>query len=278
VIQEGTNYARIDEINEERTISESGNYYDTKLVKNARERVFIVGHLTEPGRSGSKIFPIGESGNVAAKEELTVYTLDANYYKGQAKQSRTMIQQVNNPVHSQDRIYSTEGISPCLNSTDGGNQQPFILCDSGPGRKDQLRDETIPPLRANTGAGHNNIICHSTLPRSSKSGKGGTGHLQRDDGISYCVDAANNIAIETPSPEIIKCLTGGGHSGGHHSDMTIIRSGPAIRRLTPIECERLQGFPDNWTEGISDTQRYKCLGNAVSVPVIEFIAKHILTI
>jgi len=46
-----------------------------------------------------------------------------------------------------------------------------------------------------------------------------------------------------------------------------------IRRLTPLECERLQGFPDGWTEGISDIQRYKCLGNAVTVPVIEFIAK-----
>jgi DNA (cytosine-5)-methyltransferase 1 len=42
-----------------------------------------------------------------------------------------------------------------------------------------------------------------------------------------------------------------------------------IRRLTPIECERLQGFPDNWTQGISDSQRYKCLGNAVTVNVIE---------
>ena len=46
-----------------------------------------------------------------------------------------------------------------------------------------------------------------------------------------------------------------------------------IRRLTPLECERLQGFPDGWTEGISDTQRYKCLGNAVTVPVIEYIIK-----
>lgn len=41
-----------------------------------------------------------------------------------------------------------------------------------------------------------------------------------------------------------------------------------IRRLTPVECERLQGFPDGWTEGISDSQRYKCLGNAVTVNVI----------
>jgi len=46
-----------------------------------------------------------------------------------------------------------------------------------------------------------------------------------------------------------------------------------IRKLTPTECERLQGFPDGWTKGISDTQRYKCLGNAVTATVTEFIAR-----
>jgi len=46
-----------------------------------------------------------------------------------------------------------------------------------------------------------------------------------------------------------------------------------IRRLTPIECERLQGFPDNWTAGVSDTQRYKQMGNAVTVNVIEAIGR-----
>jgi DNA (cytosine-5)-methyltransferase 1 len=46
-----------------------------------------------------------------------------------------------------------------------------------------------------------------------------------------------------------------------------------IRRLTPTECERLQGFPDGWTEGQSDTQRYKQLGNAVSVPVVRAVAE-----
>ena len=44
-----------------------------------------------------------------------------------------------------------------------------------------------------------------------------------------------------------------------------------IRRLTPIECERLQGFPDNWTDGQSDTQRYKQCGNAITVNVAEAI-------
>lgn len=47
--------------------------------------------------------------------------------------------------------------------------------------------------------------------------------------------------------------------------------GVKIRRLTPTECERLQGFPDGWTAGISDTARYKCLGNAVTVNVVRRI-------
>ena len=48
-----------------------------------------------------------------------------------------------------------------------------------------------------------------------------------------------------------------------------------IRRLTPIECERLQGFPDGWTEGLSDTQRYKCLGNAVTTNVVSEVIRSI---
>lgn len=51
-----------------------------------------------------------------------------------------------------------------------------------------------------------------------------------------------------------------------------------IRRLTPTECERLQGFPDGWTSMLSDTQRYKCLGNAVTVNVIEAIISKIMQV
>ena len=202
------------------------------FLPQTRKRVFIIGHLTGSERSGRKIFPIGQSGKVDSEKEPTVYTIDANYYKGPAKQQRTM-----------------------------------ILCDSGIHRETQLRNETIPPLRANTGAGHNNIVCHSTFPRNSVSGQGGTGHLQRDDGLVYCCDAANSIAVEV--------------SGIDDS----FKTSNNIRRLTPKEVERLQGFPSGWTsEGldddcnivkISDTQRYKTLGNAVTVPVIEFIAHHI---
>ena len=48
-----------------------------------------------------------------------------------------------------------------------------------------------------------------------------------------------------------------------------------IRRLTPLECERLQGFPDGWTNipGASDSARYRALGNSVAIPCVEFIMK-----
>ena len=52
-------------------------------------------------------------------------------------------------------------------------------------------------------------------------------------------------------------------------------AGLAVRRLTPTECERLQGFPDGWTAGFSDTVRYRMLGNAVCVDVAEWIAKRL---
>ena len=51
--------------------------------------------------------------------------------------------------------------------------------------------------------------------------------------------------------------------------------GYIFRKLTPIECERLQTFPDNWTEGISDTQRYKALGNSWTVDVVAHIFKNL---
>ena len=49
-----------------------------------------------------------------------------------------------------------------------------------------------------------------------------------------------------------------------------------VRRLMPIECERLQGFPDGWTDGQSDSARYRQLGNAVAVPVVEWIGRRIV--
>jgi len=60
-----------------------------------------------------------------------------------------------------------------------------------------------------------------------------------------------------------------------YKDPKVVAENHKIRRLTPLECERLQGFPDGWTEGFSDTQRYKMMGNAVTVNVIKAIGEKI---
>jgi site-specific DNA-cytosine methylase len=64
------------------------------------------------------------------------------------------------------------------------------------------------------------------------------------------------------------------HTKRLHPDWTCT-DGYSVRRLTPLECERLQGFPDGWTEGHADSHRYRMLGNAVAVPVVEWILRRI---
>ena len=128
-----------------------------------------------------------------------------------------------------------------------------------------------------------------------------TARYYKDGSEILILDKSGNIK----NKKIASTLTGGGHSGGNHSDMDLIKvprklreltknksqseriydtglsitlstentglyqtSKTDVRRLTPTECERLQGFPDGYTEGFSDTQRYKTLGNAVTVNVV----------
>lgn len=87
------------------------------------------------------------------------------------------------------------------------------------------------------------VITLSTQPRNGK-GKGGKGHLQKTDGKSYALDTSCTTAVEY---------------------------GDTYRKLTPIECERLQGLPDNYTKGISTSARYHALGNGWQVDtIIEF--------
>ena len=99
------------------------------------------------------------------------------------------------------------------------------------------------------GSGKDDLIIHNTMPRSSTTGKGGTGHLSRNDGKTYCLDTGNTIAVEIKQK---------------------------IRRLTPIECERLQTVKDNYTNHVSDSQRYKMLGNGWTVDVVSHIFKYLI--
>ena len=158
------------------------------------------------------------------------------------------------------------------------------------------------------------LIVHNTMPRSSTSGKGGTGHLSRKDGKTYCLDTGNTNAVEIVamrgrgenneqqleprSDSKTNCLTsvqkdnlvsimlGRSESwGAPESDSgkhyTLCNNEPhgikyqnRIRRLTPTECERLQTVADGYTNHVSDSQRYKMLGNGWTVDVIVHILNY----
>lgn len=99
---------------------------------------------------------------------------------------------------------------------------------------------------ANSGGNHSDMdltVTHNLQPRTGK-GNGGKGHLAKTDQKSYCVDTANGQAVEMQGN---------------------------IRRLTEIEVERLQTVPDRYTAAASPTQRYKMLGNGMTVDVIAWI-------
>jgi len=67
-----------------------------------------------------------------------------------------------------------------------------------------------------------------------------------------------------------RCMLSSMYKGSENNGTTLVNTGK-IRKLTPIECERLMGLPDNYTEGVANTNRYKVLGNAFNVDVIAHI-------
>jgi DNA (cytosine-5)-methyltransferase 1 len=112
-----------------------------------------------------------------------------------------------------------------------------------------------------------------------------------DDGLSTTIKAgdapavaysiredaqANNFsATEIETARALQSLQPSVQS--HHAQTFIAEDTPpaVVRRLTPVECERLQGFPDNWTADQADSNRYKQMGNAVTVNVIQWIGQRL---
>lgn len=93
--------------------------------------------------------------------------------------------------------------------------------------------------------------------------------VKRIGNIGASMSQANRVySVEGKSVPL--CANGGG--GGAKTGLYEIGN---IRKLTPIECERLQSLPDNYTDSVSNSQRYKCLGNAFNCKVIEHILLHI---
>jgi DNA (cytosine-5)-methyltransferase 3A len=127
-----------------------------------------------------------------------------------------------------------------------------------------------------------NIIVHNTMPRSGDPKKGGTGHLSRKDGKTYCLDTGNTNAVEIKSIMLGRSKSWGAPEKENGKHFTLckgeahgIKYDNRIRRLTPLECERLQTVADNYTNHVSDSQRYKMLGNGWTVDVIAHIFSYL---
>lgn len=130
------------------------------------------------------------------------------------------------------------------------------------------------------GNGTDFVICiqGNVVDRADTAGANGLGVKES---ISYTLNTVDRHAVcygqksyasyteNTVSPLV---ASGGTLGGGSEN---LILDNYIVRRLTPLECERLQGFPDHWTAGHSDTQRYKALGNSIAIPCIDFIMQQI---
>ena len=121
-------------------------------------------------------------------------------------------------------------------------------------------------------------IAGNTIDREPENGGNGLG-CQPD--ISYTITTSDRHAVCEPYQEVVGALCRGDEKGiGSQyvsQNKCIVERRNLIRRLTPLECERLQGFPDGWTliPGASDSARYKALGNSVAIPCVDFVLRGI---
>ena len=211
-------------------------------VPQNRERIYFVGRYTRGG-SRPKVFPI-------TKDDRTI----RQNGKGQKKFQIT---------NSSPREFGWRDESPTLCARDykdpkwvkvgdfrndeGLRVRKEFISPCLPARRTSETDlSTMPPLLVKYGI--------KQLDETLEKNK-----LKKDD--IKILDLYNRAARDECVP-----LTNANH-------MPRLYKQGHIRRLTPIECERLQGFPDQWTDGQSDTQRYKQCGNAITVNVAEVIFK-----
>lgn len=197
---------------------------------------------------------------------------------------------------SQDGVPRIHGdVSPSLNTAQGGQRQPCVTQEvayalqgnmigrelkngpQGDGINEELsftintidRHAVAYAVRMREGCGGGG---KSPLIQTDRSGTIATGNDQTIFAPTQAVDVRNLNEHEEVSGTLQSKNTGG-YSLNYQNP---IRRGYKVRRLTPTECERLQGFPDGWTDGFSDTVRYKALGNSVAVPCVEFVLSGIV--
>ncbi len=201
-----------------------------------RERIYLVGHLAESKRGFGKIFPIGSENENIIETQQTQNQLASTICAGYGK-------------------IPTDGF--------------YVKSNTKKGFEKATEGDSI------------NYINTSSKTRRGRVGKG----------VAQTLDTASNQAVviaqrgRNGKQELEKRTDGVTNSLTSVQKDNYLEENSKIRRLTEIECERLQGFPDDWTKygyydgeikEIASTNRYKAIGNAVTVKVVEEIGKKLL--
>jgi len=227
------------------------------ILPQNRERVYLVGYSTTPGGDWRGVFPIGE-GDGENDSKLKIYG-DTN--KGGQK----------------GVMYDTSGVAGCLSATD--YKQPKQIA---------VKSATSKGYEVATEGDSINLSQPNSETRRGRVGKGKAQTLETSCNQAvvepmiaaqrgrYQEDGSIKQELEINKEGKSNTLT------AVQKDNMVVEPNYRIRRLTPIECERLQGFPDNHTEygnydgevkKMSNTQRYKQCGNAVTVDIVALVAE-----
>jgi len=221
-----------------------------------RERIYLVGYLGNG--SGGQVFPI--------REEYKKYKIK----RGVEKTSLDWVADFRND----------EGLRIKKDKTS------YTLLAQA--RQDGTAGQNIIKIKSATSKGYEEAVEEDSINYSNPKSETRRGRVGK--GVAQTLDTACNQAIicamrgiynkDNKTEQQIEF-----NKNGTSNTLTAVTKdnlvfNNKIRRLTPIECERLQGFPDNWTEygesgKISDTQRYKMCGNAVTVDVVKAVANSI---
>lgn len=277
-------------------------------VPQNRERVIIIGHLR--GASTREVFfDAGQSGQTTGSNVIEV----SRDYKGP---KQVAVKQVGNISDSKSfggnpqvgRVYDPEGLSPTLNTMTGGGREPKIInplkgkTNNGWHFEQEVFDEKGISRALKAGGGSGNIpklaIPVITPDRINKQQNGRRfkengdpmftintvdkhGILIREATKKGYAEAAvgDSVNISHPNSKTRRGRVGKGVANTLQTglDQGVVSEDLRIRKLTPRECWRLQGFPD-WAfdkaqEVNSNSQLYKQAGNSVTVPLMEFVAK-----
>ena len=186
--------------------------------------------------------------------------------------------------------------SPTLNAECGGNKPAVVALDMSHAC-DAIRDcgEVAPSLQARMGTGGNQVpLTYQDVTGTLSPGAHAGSYNGQDAYNDMLVCGENSQQAFTQKrfaeydrdENAVSLRASGGDYGGG-SECLVTRQNMIVRRLTPMECERLQGFPDHWTDigewrdskgklrKDADSPRYKALGNSIALPFWDFLAKRI---